>query len=147
MQPATESIPHFLAGFTVGEGCFSGTGGNRFVFEVGLGAEDEQICISFQEFLGVGHVFRSRRRKPHYDDEVTFAVQSIRELVAAVIPFMDEHLPRSYKRQQYLVWRARLLDYWAHRAKRVRPCTIEGCDKPRRAHGLCRRHLYVVHGI
>ena len=74
-------------------------------------------------------------------------IQSLRQLIEIVVPFMDEHLPPSYKRQQYLAWKARLLDYWEHRAKRVRPCTVEGCDEPRRAHGLCRHHLYVVHRV
>lgn len=48
---------------------------------------------------------------------------------------MDEHLPRSYKREQYLEWRARLLDYWEYRAKRIRPCTVNGCAEPRRLTG------------
>lgn len=92
-------------------------------------------------------MYDSPRRKKHYDDEVNYAVQSLRELVEMVVPFMDEHLPASYKRMQYLAWKERLLDYWEHRAKRVRPCAIKGCDKPRRAHGLCRRHLYAFHGV
>jgi PD-(D/E)XK endonuclease len=29
----------------------------------------------------------------------------------------------------------------------VRPCTVEGCEKPRRAHGLCRQHLYSRRGV
>ncbi len=29
-----------------------------------------------------------------------------------------------------------------HHAKRVRPCTIEGCERSRRAKGLCRSHYY-----
>ena len=98
-----------------------------------------------REFFGVGSVRRSARRKPHYDDEVAFVVGSARELVEVIVPFMDEHLPASYKRVQYFAWRERLLDHWEHRAKRVRPCTVDGCDAPRRAHGLCRHHLYQQH--
>src|SRR5262245_9938993 len=41
----------------------------------------------------------------HYDDEVQFTVQATRELVEVVVPFMDAHLPESYKREQYLEWR------------------------------------------
>jgi len=63
------------------------------------------------------------------------------------IPFMDAHLPASNKREQYLVWRDRLLEYWEHDAKRVRPCTVDDCDAPRRAHGLCRHHLYAARGV
>ncbi len=92
-------------------------------------------------------IFDSPRRKPHYDDESTFVIQSPRQLIDVVVPFMDEHLPPSYKRRQYLQWRARLLDYWEHKAKRVRACTVEGCDKPRRAYGLCRHHLYAQYRV
>ncbi len=41
-----------------------------------------------------------------------------------------------------LAWRTALLEYWEHHAKRVRPCTIEGCERSRRAKGLCRSHYY-----
>jgi hypothetical protein len=105
------------------------------------------MCDEFLAFLGVGHVHHYPRRKPHYDDEVAFAVRSLRDHLAVTIPFMDEHLPPSYKREQYLVWKAALLDYWEHRAKRVRPCSVDGCDEVRRAHGLCRHHLYRHHGV
>lgn len=148
MSLATENLAEFLAGFIVGEGCFSGTAdGSRFCLEVGLGATDRGMCESLQGFVGVGHVYDSPRRQEHYDDEVQYRVQSLRELVDVVVPFMDAHLPPSYKREQYLEWRARLLDYWEHKAKRVRSCTVEGCENPRRAHGLCRHHLYEVYGV
>lgn len=89
----------------------------------------------------------SPRRQPHYDDECTFAVQSLSDHVNVTIPFMDAHLPASHKRTQYLVWRGQLLHYWDNDAKRVRACTVEGCDAPRRAHELCRRHLYAARGV
>lgn len=53
---------------------------------------------------------------------------------------MDAHLPASYKRDQYLVWRAALLDYWERDARRVRPCAVPGCQEPRKMKGLCRPH-------
>jgi hypothetical protein len=150
VQPDTESLAAFLGGFLTAEGCFSGTSkGNidRFIFELGLGASDRTMCEAVADFLGVGYTYDSPRRKDHYDDESSYHVQSLRELVDVVVPFMDAHLPPSYKREQYLAWRERLLDYWEHRAKRVRPCVVEGCDKPRRAHGLCRQHLYSRLGV
>jgi hypothetical protein len=90
--------------------------------------------------LGVGHIYAYPRRRLHYDDETIFAVRKMKDLVEVVVPFMDEHLPPSYKRQQYLTWRDELLDYWEHRARRVKPCIVDGCDEPRRAKCLCRLH-------
>lgn len=104
-------------------------------------------CELLKGFLGIGFITRTSRRKLHYDDEVTFQVRRLPDLVAVVIPFMDAHLPPSYKRRQYAEWRAALLDYWEHGARRRRPCTVEGCDRPRKAHGLCRHHLYRRLGV
>lgn len=100
------------------------------------------MCWLLRELLGVGRVHHYERRKPHYDDEVVWVVRSMPDLAHVVVPFLDEHQPASYKRQQYEAWRTGLLDYWEHQAKRRRPCTVEGCEQPRRAKGLCRRHYY-----
>lgn len=147
MRPATETAADFVGGFVAAEGTFFRSGTPpKFVFAVGLGAVDSCTCEMLHRFLGVGSIHHSPRRKPHYDDEVTFAVQSMRDHLAVTIPFMDEHLPESYKRTQYLVWKAELLKYWERSAKRRRPCTVDGCDALRRAHGLCRRHLWLLRG-
>jgi hypothetical protein len=147
VSPATD-IGAFVAGFVAAEGTFVVSGEPpKFTFAVGLGALDGATSVGIQNYLGAGSLVRSPRRRAHYDDEVTFAIQSLRDHVAVTVPFMDEHLPESHKREQYVVWRERLLDYWEHRAKRVRPCSVAGCDTPRRAHGLCRRHLYVARGV
>lgn len=136
MRPAGE-----LAAFVAAEGTFLASD-RRFAFAVGLGATDTPTCELLAGWFGVGTIQHSARRKPHYDDEVTFIVQRMRDLVEVVVPFMDEHLPPSYKRQQYEVWRAHLLDYWQSGTRRRRPCTIDGCDEPQRAKGVCRRHYY-----
>ena len=117
MRPATD-LADFLGGFFAGEACFLGGPENRrFRFQVGLGAVDTESCEVARAFLGVGSLVRSARRQPHYDDEVALVVRRLADLVEVVVPFMDEHLPPSYKREQYLVWRAALLDYWQHRAR------------------------------
>ncbi|MGI9120399.1 MAG: LAGLIDADG family homing endonuclease [Acidimicrobiales bacterium] len=145
MLPATD-IASFVAGFVAAEGCFIVSGEPlSFTFAVALGAADAGTCELLAEFLGVGHVTQAPRRHAHYDDEVTFAVRSLSDLVEVVVPFMDEHLVSSYKRRQYEVWRGRLLDYWEHHAKRVRPCSVDGCALPRRARGLCRHHYYAAY--
>jgi LAGLIDADG endonuclease len=148
VQPDTEAIASFLGGFVAGEGCFSGSAdGRRFIFEVGLAATDRGMCELLHTFLRVGAVREYPRRQEHYDDEAAYSVQSLSDLVRVVVPFMDEHLPPSYKREQYLEWRRRLFDYWENKAKRVRLCTVDGCEAPRRAHGLCRRHLWETYRV
>jgi len=142
VRPATEHLAEFVGGFVAAEGCFTGHGERRFRFSLGLGAVDAGMCEALHTVFGVGHLARSQRRKPHYDDEVQFVVSSVRELVDVVLPFMDAHLPPSYKRQQYLEWRARLLDYWEHRFRRRKRCIVDSCDAPAKAYGLCRRHLW-----
>jgi len=99
-----------------------------------------------RDFMGCGRVMWRRRRKGHYDDEVTFVVRKLRDLVGTVVPFMDEHLLTSYKREQYLAWRVELLDYWEHGMRRRRPCTVVGCEVIQRAKGLCRHHYYEAFG-
>jgi hypothetical protein len=118
VRPDTESAAAFFAGFVAGEGTFTATRGRRFLFAVGLGGVDGAMCEHLRDFFGCGSVHRAPRRKPHYDDEVTFAVRALPDLVERVVPFMDEHLAPSYKCDQYLRWRADLLDYWEHRARR-----------------------------
>lgn len=98
------------------------------------------MCDLLRLLLGVGSITFFARRQSHYDDEVTYIVQAMGDLVEVVVPFMDEHLPPSYKRQQYEAWRTKLLQRWETGALRGRPCTVEGCDEPQRAKGVCRRH-------
>ena len=143
-RPATDTLD-FLGGFVAAEGTLVHTG-RRFAFRVSLGACDLPSCELFRTWLGVGTITVAPRRAEHYDDEATYAVQAVPELVEVVVPFLDEHLPPSYKREQYLVWRSELMTYWDERARRRRPCTVAGCDEPRRARGLCRRHYYAAHG-
>jgi hypothetical protein len=145
-RPATE-IADYLGGFVSAEGTFvARPWDGQFAFAVALGATDREMVDLFREFFGCGRVTWRRRREAHYDDEVTFVVRKLRHLVEAVVPFMDEHLPPSYKRQQYLAWRAEVLDYWEHGMRRRRPCTVEGCEVIQRAKGLCRRHYYEAFG-
>jgi hypothetical protein len=147
VRPGTD-LAQFVGGFVAAEGTFIRSGQPpRFRFAVALGTTDAETCHMLAAFFGVGSLTEWPRRKAHYQDEISFIIQSLRDHLAVTIPFMDEHLPESHKRVQYLAWRAKLLDYWEHEAKRVRPCTVEGCESPRRAHGVCRQHLYARHGV
>ena len=117
-SPVTD-LASFLGGFVAAEGCFTrGAPQSNFRFSIGLGAVDAGMCTGFLAFLDCGSTYWYRRRKQHYDDEAVFTVQRTRDLVEIVVPFMDAHLPPSYKREQYLKWRADLLEYWHHRRRR-----------------------------
>lgn len=144
MPPATD-IASFLAGVSCAEATFSALP-TRFAFAVALGNEDRATCELLQTFFGIGVVRVYPRRKEHYDDEAVYRVQRLVDLVEVIVPFMDEHLPPSHKRAQYEDWRQQLLDYWEHRAKRRRVCTVDGCEQPSRAKGRCRHHYYTVFG-
>ncbi len=145
MRPATEPFAAFVGGFVAAEGAFVRSGDPpTFRFAVGLGASDSKVCELLRDFFGCGWVHVSARRQADYDDEVQFVVGAIRDHLGVTIPFMDEHLPPSYKRQQYVSWRTSLLEYWEHRARRRRPCTIPGCELQRKAWGLCRPHLWEI---
>lgn len=145
MRPAGD-LTAFLAGFIVAEGAFLRHGHRRFAFAIGLGSDDRRYCESLPAVLGVGRVRTHPRRQPHYQDEVTFRVDSLPDLVEVVVPFMDEHLPPSHKREQYLAWRADLLEYWDTKAKRRRVCTEPDCTEPQRAKQVCRQHYYERYG-
>lgn len=142
-QPSSAERAAWMAGFVAAEATFTRSGSPpKFSFCVALGASDSESCTRLQEFFGVGSIHFSPRRKPHFDDEVQFSVRALPHLIDLIVPFMDEHLPPSHKRRQYLEWRQALLDYWEHRAKRRRPCRVPGCETTRRAHGFCRKHLF-----
>lgn len=144
MPPATDELAAFIAGFVCAEACF--VGGKRFAFSIGLGEADAASCRLALESFGVGHVRHYARRMEHYDDEVVFSVQSLRDLVEVVVPFIDEHLAPSFKRAQHESWRTALLEHWDVHAKRRRPCTTAGCGELARARGLCRHHYYAAFG-
>ncbi len=93
---------------------------SSFTFAVALGATDTEACEWLAAFFGCGTIHTYPRRQAHYDDEVRFQVRRLADLVDRVAPFMDDHLPPSYKRDQYLAWRDDLLTYWAHGARRSR---------------------------
>lgn len=138
-------VAAYIAGFVAGEGTFTATGRN-YTFAVVLGEVDAESCELMRSFLGVGHVYHYPRRKPHYDDFVVFQVRKTADLVNVIIPFMDEHLPSSFKREQYAVWRANVVDYWQNGMKRRRACTVEGCERAQRGRGVCRTHYYALYG-
>jgi hypothetical protein len=146
VRPATDTAA-FVAGFFAAEGTFTRPSPTMFACVVALGASDQVSVELLHHHFGVGYVRWFARRQAHYDDEVRWTVRRLRDLVGVIVPFMDVHLPPSHKREQYLTWRAALVDHWEHRARRRGTCSAPGCDAPHRAHGWCRHHLYLERGI
>ncbi len=119
-RPATD-LANFIGGFVAAEGCFiANVDRGHFAFTVALGATDQEMVDLLHHFFACGRTAWYLRRQSHYDDEATFVVRRLSDLTGVVVPFMDEHLPMSYKRTQYLAWRAELLWYCQHRAGRRR---------------------------
>jgi hypothetical protein len=147
VKPGTDAAAAFAAGVIVGEGTFTIGRPTTFGCAVVLGATDEDTVEFLATYFGVGRVRWYARRKPHYDDEVSWTVRRLRDHVEVIVPFMDVHLPVSHKRSQYLAWREALLHHWEHGARRRRTCSAPGCDALHRAHGWCRHHLYAERGI
>jgi hypothetical protein len=147
VRPVTSHFAAYVAGFIAAEGAFIRTDERYFTCVVALSASDSETAELLHDYLGVGYVRWFARRRAHFDDEVRWTVRRLPDLVGVIVPFMDEHLPPSHKRAQYLAWRAPLLAYWEHRARRRRACSVDGCDVPRRARGLCRHHLYEQFGV
>ena len=116
-------LAEFIGGFVAAEGTFTGaTVGTqrRFTFAIALGATDRKLCEALPAFFDYGATRWSPRRRPHYDDEVTYRAQAIPDLVTRIVPFMDLWLPISYKRRQYEVWRADLVAYDGSRSRSSR---------------------------
>ena len=108
------SLALFIAGFVAAEGTFVVSRlptKKAFTFATALGATDSGTCELLHAFFGCGSIVRSYRRQAHFDDEVRFQVRRRADLVTRIVPFMDQHLPPSYKRQQYETWRTELLEY------------------------------------
>lgn len=142
MQPVTE-LADAIGGFVAAEGCFvssSERGLPSFAFVVALGARDASACNLLQAYFGCGTVHAYARRAPTFDDEVRFQVRRFADLRNVIVPFMDEHLPPSRKRDQFDAWRHELLADATRRSTPPRVCRVEGCGRPHRAKGLCSTH-------
>ena len=85
--------PHWLAGFSSGEGCFyinifkdkTITGYTvRLVFQITQHSRDEKLISRIRDYLNCGHV--SKNRKAIY-----FRVSKFKDIVVKIIPFFSKH--------------------------------------------------------
>lgn len=150
-----------LGGFVAGEGSFSvtqrtppysdGTLRKRFVFSITVASRDRALLDHLRAFLGEGSICDSPPRKPGWQPTTQLRIASIVAHRRATIPFAETYLlPACAKRQQFERWRDEL-DSWVrvHPSRYglgPRPCSVQGCERPVRGRGLCRRHYYRATG-
>jgi hypothetical protein len=101
-----ENFKYFIAGFVAGEGCFGFNEKNRCVqFAIGLHIRDKQILLDIQKVIGAGTV----RSFPCRPNMVRYQIGGIYNVLCYVIPFMNKYLIHSYKKDQYLIWREKVM--------------------------------------
>jgi hypothetical protein len=151
---ALESACFTLGGLVAGEGSFlvtrrlppfaDGTERRRFVFAIAMADRDRTVIEVLRAFVGGGSIRTEPPRREGWQPTCTLSIGSNRQHLRTTIPFYDRYLVTSAKREQYLDWKAELLDYLrAHPTqwgKGPSPCRI--CGKPVRGRGLCRSHYY-----
>lgn len=145
-----------LAGFIAGEGSFSISIGRRtwpdgdpvrkFVFSVHVASRDRPILQELTDFLGVGSICNAQPERPGWQPTSTLSVRSLRAHRKVTIPFGEQFLLPSAKRDQFEDWRDALMAYV--RRHNIRwglgpsTCRIDGCERPVRGRGLCRSHYF-----
>lgn len=117
---------------------------------VEVAARDRPLLVSLQQLLGFGSISDRAPRRPGWQPTSCFRINSIRAHHAATIPFAEQYLLPSAKREQFLRWRDALLAYELERPTRWgngrSVCSEVNCDKPVRGRGLCRSHYYRATG-
>jgi hypothetical protein len=150
-----------LAGFVAGEGSFyttragpdrnDGSPRTRFIFQLTIARHDRPLLQAMRAALGgVGSIQDIVQRRPNWLPLSTYRVSSRYQTRSVLIPFFDEYLVPSAKRDQFDRWRVEFENY-----ERAHPtqwgkgpsiCSEPGCEKPVRGRGLCRSHYYRATG-
>lgn len=158
LLPDLRPLGFMLGGFVAGEGSFSVTrklpalrdGSPRlsFVFSITVAARDEAMLELLRSFLGYGSIASRKVINPKWQPQVVYTVKSLIAHEMATIPFADEFLLPSSKRDQFYKWKESMKAYVdAHPPRRGRStCKVEGCEKLVRGRGLCRSHYYQATG-
>jgi hypothetical protein len=145
-----------LGGFVAGEGSFiatpkqpafkDGSPRLRFVFSVTIATRDRPILEALSAFLGFGSIRDMPPAREGYEPESEYRVTSFLAHHAATIPFSEQFLLPSAKRDQYEEWREAMEAQERAHPNRYRKgpsaCSVPGCDKPVRGRMLCRSHYY-----
>lgn len=156
--PDLRPLGFMLGGFIAGEGCFynskllqtfqDGSPKKRFVFCVSVASRDLPLLRLLRTVVGYGSIRQANVTNPAWLPQSVLTVNSLLAHQNATIPFMDEFLLQSAKREQFLKWKEAFEAYLAeHPPRRGRSvCSIPGCEEFVRGRGLCRSHYYQATG-
>ena len=106
---------YWISGFTDGEGCFTISCINnpttRFgkqifpEFVITQGAKSLKTLREIQEYFGCGSIVLNKRYDNHNEDIYRFCVRSIKELEEKIIPFFEKFPLKTYKRNDFLIFK------------------------------------------
>ena len=104
----------WVVGFVDGEGCFSVSVQRCRVVKLGWqvfpefvvtqGAKSLSALKSLQQFFACGRIFINRRRDNHKEPIYRFCVRSVDDLRRKIVPFIQENLVRTAKREAFEVF-------------------------------------------
>jgi len=102
--------PHYVVGFTDGEGCFSITINKndqrlpeaRLIFEIELREDDEPILHEIKSVLGCGRIYRlDYERYNQWRPHVKLKVSNFSDISSKIIPFFQRYPLQAKKRRQF----------------------------------------------
>ena len=111
-----DNFGHWLAGFTDGEGNFHGTNNHGQAFRINLREDDKLILEEIKNRLGCGviHFLKKTKYNPKQRNQYQYTVATLVDLINIIMPFFDKYQLRAKKKQDYLIWRSKLLEKWRY---------------------------------
>ncbi len=108
-------IANWICGFVDGEGCFSvsviknkttKSGIQIFPeFVITQGAKSLFVLEEIKSFFGCGNIFVNRRYDNHNENIYRYCVRSLKELDSKIIPFFSENNLRTYKQEDFKIFK------------------------------------------
>jgi hypothetical protein len=109
------AMAQWISGFTDGEGCFTisviKNPTTRFgkqifpEFVITQGARSLIALETIKDFFGCGSIVLNKRYDNHNEHLYRYCVRSISELRETIIPFFEKFPLRTYKRNDFLVFK------------------------------------------
>lgn len=117
--PITHMDPHWVSGFSCGDGCFNiSTNRNSFTprFMLIQHIRDHSLLLKFKDFFGCGSTIITPKQTT-----CEYRVYSINNCFECILPYFDKFPSLGWKEQNYQLWReiVMILDKGSHQ-------TVEG---------------------